>query len=228
MKIPEIIFEDNHIIAVNKPFGMPAQGDETGDLNVFDWTKSYIREKYQKPGNVYVGLLHRIDRPTGGLMILAKTSKAASRLSDDFQRSKIRKTYYCITEKAPSPEQGSLFHYLAKLPDKNIVKAYQKPAFGAKAAELTYEILDNQSPRCLVKVHPITGRQHQIRVQMAAIGCVICGDVKYGKTDFLPDKCIALFAKEIEIMHPVKKEKLILSAPTPDVHLWEYFQKQGF
>ncbi|MBX7241841.1 MAG: RluA family pseudouridine synthase [Bacteroidia bacterium] len=228
MKSPEILFEDNHLIAINKPFGMPSQGDDSGDLCAFDWVKSYLKEKYQKPGNVYTGLLHRIDRPTGGILLLAKTSKAAARLSDDFQKNNIRKTYYCITENPPPEEKGHLFHYLAKLPDKNIVKAYSKPVYGAKPAELNYEILTKAGSHTLVKVHPITGRQHQIRVQMASVGSVICGDVKYGKTRFLEDQCIALFAKELEFTHPVTKSRMVLSAPLPSVHIWVPFHSSGF
>jgi len=157
---------------------MPSQGDDTGDLNVFDWAKEYIKVTYNKPGNIYVALLHRLDRPTGGILMLGKTSKAAARLSQDFQENKIQKTYYAITERTPTNAEGELFHYLAKLPDKNITRAYDKQVFGAKPARLTYKLLKTQGDGALIEVHPHTGRQHQIRVQLASMGCVICGDVK--------------------------------------------------
>jgi 23S rRNA pseudouridine1911/1915/1917 synthase len=219
----EILFEDNHLLAVNKPFGMPSQGDETGDLCVSDWAKEFLREKYGKLGNVYVGLLHRLDRPTGGVLLLAKTSKAAARLSEDFQAHKIQKTYLAITENIPDVPEGELFHYLAKLPGKNIVKAYREPAFGAKPAKLRYRIADTHHKNALLEVSPLTGRQHQIRVQLAAMGCVICGDVKYGKTEFLPNKCIALLAHTLTIQHPVTKSPLTITAPKPTDGIWAKF-----
>lgn len=218
-----ILYEDNHLLIVNKPFCMPSQADETGDLCVFEWAKAYIRDTYNKLGNVYVALLHRLDRPTGGILMLAKTSKAAERLSKDFQDHQIQKTYYAVCERVPSQTEGELFHYLAKLPDKNIVKAYDKQVFGAKPAKLTYQLLAEKNGRALLAVQPLTGRQHQIRVQLASIGCVICGDVKYGKTDFLPDKSIALFAKSVTFMHPVKKEEMTVEAPLPKTHVWAAF-----
>lgn len=220
---PIVLFEDNHLLAINKPFCMPSQGDETGDLNVFDWAKQYLKEKYAKPGNIYVGLLHRLDRPTGGILLLAKTSKAAGRLSQDFQENKVEKTYWAITEKIPDMVEGKLEHYLAKLPDKNIVKAYNKQVYGAKLAILNYKVLQTVGIQALVEVQPKTGRQHQIRVQLASIGCVICGDVKYGKTHFLPDKAIALLAQQIRFKHPTKDEQITLSLELPDIPIWQKF-----
>lgn len=220
---PIILFEDNHLLIVHKPFGMPSQGDETGDESVFDWAKNYIKDKYQKEGNVYVALLHRIDRPTGGILMLGKTSKAASRISEDFQKNLIQKTYYAVTENIPEPAEGELRHYLGKVPNKNIVRAYNKPVREAKAAHLTYKVLATNGKRALIEVRPHTGRQHQIRVQLAAIGCVICGDVKYGKTDFLPDKSIALLAQSITFMHPTKKEPMTISVLMPNSHVWGLF-----
>lgn len=203
---------------------MPSQGDETGDLNAFDWTQNYLRTTYKKEGNVYTGLVHRLDRPTGGILVLAKTSKAAARLSEDFQQNRIQKTYYAVTERIPAQTEGDLEHYLAKLPGKNITKAYNKAVYGAKIAKLHYEVLQTNGERALIKVEPKTGRQHQIRVQLASMGCVICGDVKYGKTDFLPDKSIALLAKEIEFMHPTKKEKMHISLEMPTSTPWNLFK----
>jgi 23S rRNA pseudouridine1911/1915/1917 synthase len=219
-----IIYEDNHLLILNKPFCMPSQGDDTGDLNAFDWAQNYLRTTYKKEGNVYTGLLHRLDRPTGGILMLAKTSKAAARLSEDFQKNRIQKTYHAITEKIPAEIEGDLEHYLAKMADKNITKAYQKAVPGAKIAQLHYKVLKTQGERALIKVEPKTGRQHQIRVQLASMGCVICGDAKYGRTDFLPNKSIALLAKEIEFIHPTKKEKMHISIEMPDSTPWNLFK----
>ncbi|MEL6651825.1 MAG: RluA family pseudouridine synthase [Bacteroidota bacterium] len=217
---PEIIFEDNHLLAVNKPFGMLSQGDNTQDLSVFDWGKEYIRITYQKPGNVYLALLHRLDRPTGGLLLLAKTSKAAARVSKQFQERKVQKVYLALTENVPDPPTGSLQHHLKKLPDKNIMRAYRKSVHASKPASLDYRVLRSAKGKAIVEVRPKTGRRHQIRVQLASIGCTIRGDVKYGKTDFNPDKSICLFAHKLELLHPVKKEPLLLEAPMPDLDWW--------
>lgn len=213
---PEVIYEDNHLLAVNKPFGMPSQGDETKDLCVFDWAKEYIRIKYNKPGNVYAALLHRLDRPTGGVLVLAKTSKAAARVSAFFQKQEPKKTYYAITEGVPRPERGELRHYLKKYPDRNVVKLYAKEHEGAKLAVLQYEVVAVKGNRALVKVTPITGRQHQIRAQMASIHCPIVGDLKYGASEPNGDRSICLFAQSITIPHPVKQEEMLtISAPLP-------------
>lgn len=224
MYTPEIVFEDNHLLIVNKPFGMPSQGDSSGDLCVFDWAKEYIRETYNKPGNVYVALLHRLDRPTGGLIALAKTSKAASRMSSAFQNREVVKTYFAITERAPEVEADRLTHYVKKLPDKNIMRAYIKEVHGTKKAVLTYEVVQKQGQRALIKVNPLTGRRHQIRVQLASLKSTIVGDVKYGKTDFNPDKSIALFAQKLAFIHPVKKEPMEVVAPWPKTPWWQEFQ----
>ncbi len=220
---PHIIYEDNHLIAVNKPFGMPSQADASNDLNVFDWVGNYIKEKYQKPGNVYVGLLHRLDRPVGGIILLAKTSKAASRLSEQFKQRKVQKTYLAVTERAPSPDSGELIHFLKKIAGKNIMRAYVKEIAHSKEAKLHYKTKQIIGQHALVEVKPLTGRRHQIRVQLASIGCVICGDVKYGKTTFLPDKSIALLAHSLEFIHPTKKELVSLNIHLPNTEIWRHF-----
>ncbi|MFN0203128.1 MAG: RluA family pseudouridine synthase [Bacteroidia bacterium] len=220
---PTIVFEDNHLLVINKPFGMPSQKDETKDLSAVEWVEEYLRTTYQKEGNVYVALLHRLDRPTGGLLMFAKTSKAAARMSADFQQNKIQKTYCAVTENTPSNEVGELQHYLAKLPAKNIVKAYQKAVYGAKLAVLSYKVLATHHQKALVEIYPKTGRQHQIRVQLASIGCVICGDVKYGKTNFLSNKCICLMATSLTFTHPIKKEALTLQISLPKETPWADF-----
>ncbi|MCI4667849.1 MAG: RluA family pseudouridine synthase [Bacteroidia bacterium] len=220
----QILYEDNHIIAVNKPFGMPSQGDESGDESVFDWVKEYIRVKYNKPGNVYLGLIHRLDRPTGGVLILAKTSKAAARLSKQFQARQTQKLYWAITENIPSTPHGELKHFLKKLQGKNIMRAYNKEVHASKAAHLEYRVLKTSGKRALLEVKLHTGRRHQIRVQLASIGCVIRGDVKYGKSSFNFDKSICLLARELSVEHPTKKEMLTFVAELPKNELWSEFE----
>lgn len=217
---PQVVYEDNHLIALNKPFGMPSQGDASGDLNLFDWTKEYIRVKYQKPGKVYLALLHRLDRPTGGLVLMAKTSKAAARVSQLFQNREVQKTYLAITQKVPQPPKGKLFHYLKQLPKQNIMRAHPKSVSGSKPAELTYEVLKEDGKSALVEIQPKTGRKHQIRVQLAKIGCSIRGDVKYGASDFNPDKSICLLAHKLRFLHPTKKEVMEIEVPMPETGVW--------
>lgn len=219
----EILYEDNHLIAVNKPFGMLSQGDETGDISVVDWVTSYLRTTYNKPGNVYVGLLHRLDRPAGGVLLLAKTSKAAARVSRLFQQKEPNKLYLAITERTPEPPAGSLIHHVKKLPDKNIMKAFRHPVHGSKEARLDYWVKATHGDKALVEVRLHTGRRHQIRVQLGSIGCPIMGDVKYGKTEFLPNTCIALLAHSLTIEHPIKKEPLTITAPIPQEEPWTLF-----
>ncbi|MEL7535293.1 MAG: RluA family pseudouridine synthase [Bacteroidota bacterium] len=220
---PAVVYEDNHLIAVNKPFGMLSQGDETGDQSVFDWVKEYIRVTYNKPGNVYLGLLHRLDRPTGGVLLLAKTSKAASRMSKQFQSRAIQKVYVALTEKLPHPPVGTLKHYVKKLEGKNIMRAYNKEVPQSKPASLDYRLLRSANAKALIEVQPKTGRRHQIRVQLASIRCTIRGDVKYGnsQTSFNPDKSICLFAQKLIFNHPVTKEKITIEAPLPQSAWWK-------
>ncbi len=220
---PAIVFEDNHLLAVSKPFGMLSQGDTTGDTSVVDWAKEYIRVKYKKPGEAYVALLHRIDRPVGGLLLLAKTGKAAARLTEQFKSRSLHKTYLAIAARAPAELEGTLQHFLKKLPGKNIVRAYDKPTEGAQLAELHYKTLAVVGGHALLQVAPITGRQHQIRVQLARIGCVLIGDAKYGNTPFLADQSIALFSHTLQIEHPTLKEMLTLKAPAPVHGPWAAF-----
>ncbi len=211
----QILYEDNHIIAVNKPFGVLSQGDMNNEPSMIEFVKQYIQEKYNKPGAVYLALLHRLDRPVGGVLLMAKTSKAAGRLSEDFKNRKIQKTYYAVCEKAPENQSGTLIHYLKKTQDKNIVRGYDKPVTGAQEAILDYELLKVDENKSLIKVNPLTGRSHQIRVQLSKIGCTIVGDVKYGKSDFLPDQSIALYSHSITFEHPTKKEIMTITAPYP-------------
>lgn len=202
---------------------MPSQGDESGDLSCLDWAKQYIKEKYDKPGDVFLALLHRLDRPVGGVIAFGRTSKAASRMSDLFRKREIKKSYLAITEGIPNPEAGSLKHHLKKMPGKNIVRAYHKFQHGSKEAITHYQVLQKQGDRALLKIELETGRRHQIRVQLADNKTGIVGDKKYAITDFLPDKSIALFAHRLEFVHPVKKEPVKIEAPYPSTGPWADF-----
>ncbi|MGN1162619.1 MAG: RluA family pseudouridine synthase, partial [Christensenellales bacterium] len=177
----EILFEDNHIIVVQKPQNVLSQGDETGDQDMLNMVKNHIKEKYQKPGNVYVGLVHRLDRPTGGVMVFAKTSKAAERLSLQIQNGEFKKEYLCVVCGHPRMKADKLINYLEKDPKTNNVRIVPQSQMNAKRAELDYEVKDEKDELSLVKVRLATGRSHQIRVQMASIKCPIFGDYRYGK-----------------------------------------------
>ncbi len=220
----DIIFEDNHLLVVNKPAGMPSQGDTTGDESVFDWAKKYIKEKYNKPGEAYVALTHRLDRPTAGILLLCKTSKAAKRVSQQFQNREIEKTYWAITEKIPEQSSGILEHYLRRLSGKNIMRAYNKNVHSSKKAILTYNTLAVYKEKALLEIKPQTGRKHQIRVQLSTLRCTIKGDVKYGKTKFNADKSICLLAKKLIITHPITKEKTTFEASYPSSECWDEFR----
>ncbi len=202
---------------------MLSQGDETGDDSVFEWVKRYIKEAYDKPGNVYAALLHRLDRPTGGVLALAKTSKAATRISKDFQQRKVKKVYYAITQNVPTPPERELVHYLKKIQDRNIIKAYQKEVPESKIARLTYKVVHHHAGKALVEVRPETGRKHQIRVQLSSIGCPIKGDMKYGDSAFNPDKSICLFAHKLTLIHPVQKVPMDFVAPWPSQAIWQEY-----
>lgn len=216
----KILFEDNHLIAAVKPAGVPSQKDATGDVSMEEIIKAYLKEKYNKPGDVYLGLLHRIDRPVGGVMVFARTSKAAARMSELFRTRDIEKIYYALTEGIPKERERLLVHYLYKPGDKNIVKASPVEFPGARRSELQYRVLETGNGAALVQAEPITGRQHQIRVQLAAISCPIRGDIKYGRTRPNPDRSICLFAKKLTFTHPVSKEKITLEAPLPEDPWW--------
>ncbi|MCS7075031.1 MAG: RNA pseudouridine synthase, partial [Bacteroidia bacterium] len=206
MKTPQILYEDNHLIAVCKPPGMPSQQDVSEDFSLVQWVEDYLRTNYQKPGNVYVALLHRIDRPVGGVIVFAKTSKAAGRMSNLIQNREFHKTYLAVTESIPYETSGTLEHHLIKLEGKNVMKAFKKPKNGSLYACLNYQVLQTHEQRALIEVHPITGRQHQIRVQLAAISCPIVGDAKYARnSNFLPDQSIALWSWKLSFVHPVSK-----------------------
>ncbi|WP_299460279.1 RluA family pseudouridine synthase [uncultured Microscilla sp.] len=219
----QVLYEDNHLIIVNKKGGMLVQGDKTGDKTLGDWVKEYIKEKYDKPGAVFLGIPHRIDRPVSGIVILARTSKALERMNQLFKTRKIQKTYWAIVKRKPAEEEGKLVHWLKKDGAKNIVTAHDEPVDGAQKAETRYKVLGNLNDHWLLEVNPITGRPHQIRVQLASMGCPIRGDIKYGFPRKDPDKNIHLHARRVYFMHPVKKEPLVCVAGVPESQFWEQF-----
>lgn len=211
----DVIYEDNHLLVVNKPAGMLVQGDKTGDLPISELAKKFLVEKYQKTGEAYIGVPHRIDRPTSGLLILSKTSKALVRLNKHFQDKEIEKTYWAVVKNKPPRSEDTLIHFLMRDPKKNKSTAYKKEMAGTKKAELTYKTLLSLDNYYLLEVYPKTGRHHQIRSQLAAIGCPIKGDVKYGFDRTNADASIHLHARSIRFIHPVKKELFKASAQPP-------------
>jgi 23S rRNA pseudouridine1911/1915/1917 synthase len=217
----KIIYIDNHLIATVKPAGVPSQEDETGDVCIGDMVKAYIKEKFNKPGEVYLGVLHRLDRPVGGIMLFARTSKCAARLSEQFKNQEIHKTYLALLTGIPAQSERRLEHFLYKPGSVNKVKASPVPFPGAKKAILDYKILKTGNQAALVEINPLTGRQHQIRVQMAAIKCPIKGDLKYGSREPNPDKSICLFAHKIRFQHPVTRKEMEIVAPLPDDSWWK-------
>lgn len=224
LSIQHILYEDNHILIVNKPAGLLVQGDATGDASLLDLAKAYIKQKYDKPGDVFMGLPHRIDRVTSGLVVLARTSKALSRLSEAFRNKLVKKQYWMITDKYPEPQEGHLIHYLLKDPTKNKVKARSDARMGYQKAELDYKLIASSGIEHLLQVDLHTGRPHQIRAQMSAEGMAVYGDVKYGSKYVMPDKSICLHARRLKLQHPVKKSDMEFIAPIPKLTPWVKFE----
>jgi 23S rRNA pseudouridine1911/1915/1917 synthase len=220
MKI-EVLYEDNHIIAVNKPSGALAQGDKTGDRPLVEYVKDYIKKKYNKPGDVFLGIPHRIDRPTSGILLFARTSKALARLNEMFQKKEINKTYWAVVKNMPAEEEGVLDHYLLKNQQKNKSVAKLAPFGKALLSTLHYKVIAVSTTYYLLEIDPKTGRHHQIRVQLSSIGCPIKGDIKYGFPRPNEDKSIHLHARKIEFIHPVSKDLVSFSAPVPDDAVWK-------
>lgn len=221
-----ILYEDNHIIAVNKTCNEIVQGDKTGDTPLLDVVKAYIKQKYNKPGEVFLGLPHRLDRPTSGVVLFARTSKALVRLNAMFQtHDAIQKTYWAITANCPNPTEGRLVHYLRRVEKEN--KSYVAKPGGkdVKEARLRYRLIAKSDRYHLLEIALETGRHHQIRCQLAAIGCPIKGDLKYGAPRSNPDGGISLHARSISFIHPVSKEPITITAPVPADALWQAFSK---
>lgn len=220
--MPEIVYEDNHIIVVNTRPGEIVQGDKTGDEPLSETLKRYLKEKYAKPGNVFCGVVHRLDRPVGGLVVFAKTSKALTRLNEMFRNGDIHKTYWAITRNRPPKENDELHHYITTVERNNKSYVSEKPKEGAKEARLRYKLLTSTERYHLVEVELLTGRKHQIRVQLASVGCPIKGDLKYGDKRSNQDGSISLIARHIDFIHPVSKQRISLDAPVPaNDNLWQ-------
>ncbi len=219
----DVIYEDNHLIAVNKPAGVLVQRDATTDMSMSDLVKKYIKKKYDKPGDVFLGTIHRIDRPVSGVTIYARTSKALSRMNELWRTKQVKKTYIALSHKNPENFSGTLVHYISKNEQKNKVNVYDKVRNGAKKSETKYELLSRINNVFAFKVEPITGRSHQIRAQFSRMGCPLVGDLKYGASEALNDKSVGLHAYSIEFVHPVKKEEIKITAPPIKRPPWNFF-----
>ena len=238
----QIIYEDNHIIIVAKQSGEIVQGDKTGDTPLSETVKAYIKEKYQKPGAVFLGVVHRLDRPVSGLVVFARTSKALTRLNDMFRKGEVHKTYWALVEmrnergemrdvmsaKAQRDEWHVLEHWLTRNEKQNKSYAYDREVPGSKKAMLKYRVIGHTERYTLLEVNLMTGRHHQIRCQLSAMGYPIKGDLKYGARRSNPDGSISLLARRVEFVHPVSKENIIVEAPLPDDKLWrEVVRREG-
>lgn len=219
-----ILLEDNHLIAVNKMPSQIVQGDKTGDIPLSDLVKEYIRMKYQKPGNVFIGVIHRLDRPVSGVVLFAKTSKALSRMNDQFRNRSIQKKYWAIVRGKPAKENDTCIHYLLKNEKTNTSRVVSSEKEGGLRSELRYKSLKQGDNYSLLEVVLLTGRHHQIRVQLSSLGTPIVGDVKYGDKRANDDRSICLHARELEFEHPITKEKIKLKATPPNQKYWDIFK----
>ncbi len=228
----KVLYEDNHLIVINKPARILVHGDASGDTPLVDHVKSYIKKKYNKPGDVFLGVTHRLDRPVSGAIIFARTTKGLTRMQKLFADRKVQKTYWAISKKRPEPLQGHIKNYLYKDTAKNTAKALDKPSRrhpNAKLSELDYAMIGEVSGNHLIEVNPLTGRPHQIRVQLAGIGCTIVGDVKYGFPHRQWKGNINLHCRSMTFEHPVKKEMMTVTAnPPQDDQIWRMFNEGGF
>lgn len=219
----DILYEDNHIIAVNKRAGDIVQVDDTGDESLDEKVKKYLAKKYNKPNGAFLGVVHRLDRPVSGLILFAKTSKGLDRMNELFKTRNIRKTYYAVVRNRPVPESGNLVHWLVKNPQKNVTKAYGHQVEGSLRSELHYRLVGELNGYYLIEVNPVTGRPHQIRVQLSTLNCPIVGDNKYGYPRGSLRKSISLHARRLRFIHPIKKEPVDIIAPLPKDGFWEKF-----
>lgn len=216
----KVVYEDNHIIIVNKHSGEIVQGDKTGDKPLSDTVKEYIKQKYNKPGNVFLGVVHRLDRPVSGLVVFAKTSKALSRLNDMFRTGDVHKTYWAIVKRRDIATEGTLIDWLTRNERQNKSYAHEREVPGAKKAVLKYKVRAVADNYMLIEVTLLTGRHHQIRCQLSHMGCPIKGDLKYGAPRSNPDGSISLLSRRVEFVHPVSKENIVAYADVPDDRLW--------
>ena len=221
-----ILFEDNHLIIINKLPGELVQGDETGDVTLADKVKEYLKVTYNKPGNVYLGIPHRLDRPTSGIVVYTKTEKALIRLNEAFKGSSVKKTYWAVVDNMPKKSESTLIHYIVRNSANNKSVAYPKEIKGSKLSKLDYKVIGKSDKYYLLEIALHTGRHHQIRAQLAAIGLHIKGDLKYGFPRSNPDGGIHLHARKIVFTHPVKKEELTIIAPPPHDTVWDSFASQ--
>ena len=222
----KVVYEDNHIIIVNKRSGEIVQGDKTGDKPLSDIVKEYIKEKYNKPGNVFLGVVHRLDRPVSGLVVFAKTSKALSRLNDMFRTGDVHKTYWAITKRRDIAPEGTLTDWLTRNERQNKSYAHDREVAGAKKAVLKYKVRSVSDNYMLLEVTLLTGRHHQIRCQLAHMGCPIKGDLKYGAPRSNPDGSISLHSRRVEFVHPVSKEQICVEAEVPADRLWQEIARE--
>jgi 23S rRNA pseudouridine1911/1915/1917 synthase len=221
----EVIYEDNHIIAVNKTCSEIVQGDKTGDKPLSEMLKEWIKEKYCKPGNIFVGVTHRLDRPVSGVVLFAKTSKALTRLNDMFRDGEVKKTYWAIVKNCPPKEEDDLVNWLVRNEKQNKSYAYDEERPDSKRAELHYRVIAHSDRYFLLEIHLKTGRHHQIRCQLAKIGCPIKGDLKYGFDRSNKDGGICLHARSAEFIHPVSLKEIKIVAPVPDDNLWKAMEQ---
>jgi 23S rRNA pseudouridine1911/1915/1917 synthase len=221
----EVVYEDNHIIAVNKTCSEIVQGDKTGDIPLSEIVKQWLKEKYSKPGNVFIGVSHRLDRPVSGLVLFAKTSKALPRLNEMFREGKIKKTYWAIVKKRPPQPEGELVHYLVRNEKQNKSYAFDVEKLNSKKAVLSYKLIAHSDNYYLLEIDLKTGRHHQIRCQLAKIACPIKGDLKYGFDRSNKDGGISLHARKTKFIHPVSKEEIEIIAPVPNDNLWHAFSQ---
>lgn len=221
----DVLYEDNHIIAVSKRAGVLVQGDVTGDVPLSELVQQYLKQKYDKPGNVFCGVIHRLDRPVSGLVLLAKTSKALTRMNELFRDNTISKTYLAIVENKPKKDEDVLINWLVKNSMKHFSVAYNTEAKNSQRAELSFKLVQSKEGQHLLTVHPVTGRYHQIRAQLSKIGSSIVGDLKYRAKLPNPDASICLHAYKINFIHPIKGEPIEIIAPPPAMHHWLHFDK---
>lgn len=219
----QVIYEDNHLVIVNKNCSEIVQGDKTGDKPLSDIVKDYLKKKYNKPGNVFLGVVHRLDRPVSGLVIFARTSKALSRLSEMFRNGDIHKTYWAIVRNKPSQPEGELVNWLTRNEKQNKSYAYDREVPRSKKAVLGYKVIGCSENYTLLEINLKTGRHHQIRCQLAKMGCPIKGDLKYGFPRSNPDGGISLLSRRVTFIHPVSKKRIDVEAPLPDNKLWHAF-----